>query len=100
MQAAASDLIGGVPIDHALIVSTCRTQALCDPPPCGEMVSVAADNNTSKFLRAPMLDKKNLMPMTPMAWRHTPFAEEQCGDITPALAGFSLRRRTLALTQR
>ena len=63
MQAAASVLIGGVPIDRALVVSTCQPQAFCDPPSCGEMVGVASDNNTSKSLHAPMQGKKNPMPM-------------------------------------
>ena len=54
VQAVASDLIGWISIGHALVVQPCRTQALCDPHPCGEMVGIASDNNTSKFLHAPM----------------------------------------------
>ena len=67
MQAAASDLIGGVPIGRALVVLPYRTQVLCDPPPFGEMVGVASDNNTSKILLVPMQDKKNPMSVVPMA---------------------------------
>ena len=65
MQADASDLIGGVPIDHALVVSTYRTQVFCDPPPFSEIVGVASNNNTSKILHAPTQDKKNLVPVVP-----------------------------------
>jgi len=66
VQAAASDLIGWISIGHALVVKPCQTQVFCDPPPFGEMVGVASDNNTSKILHAPMQDKKNPMPVVPM----------------------------------
>jgi len=67
VQHAAADQIGMGPIGRAPVVKAYQTQVSGSILHSGEIVDAASDSIASKLLHAPMLGKKNPMPMTPTA---------------------------------